>query len=689
VSSPAIRVGFVGAGMISDHHAAAVQNLAGVELVGVCDLDAERARARAVAWGTTAYSSLDALVEAGVDVVHVLTPPSTHARVALEALERGCHVLVEKPLAEDMQEARRIGELAAEKGLVATVNHSLLHDPQMLAALEQIRGGALGQVVSVDILRGSEYPPYEGGPLPPHMRSVAYPWRDVGVHCLYVIEELLGRIVDVHAKWLSLGGERNLAFDEWRALVRCERGLGHFALSWNAKPTESQIVVHGTRGVLRVDTFAMFRTKRAGTSLPKAAERVANAYGEALRPLGEVPLNSWRFVSGRLRPYQGVRNFVAEFYRRLAQGLPPPVAVEDAVPVVEWLERVARAAEEDHARRLAGLPRSSTTDVVVTGAAGSVGSAVVRRLLADGRRVRAFVRRVPDEPLEGLEYVVGNLGDPDAVAEGIHGADLVIHAGAAMSGPWPEHHAATVMGTDNVIAACRRFEVRQLVHVSSLSVVDWAGAAGGAPISEHTPHEPRPGERGAYTRAKLEAENAVTSAAAEGLPCVVIRPGVIFGGGIPLIGPSIARRAGGRWVVLGNGRLTVPLVYIDDVVDAIVAAIDRGLVGGEIIQIVDDERLTQTDVLTLAGAAADGAILVPRPVVFGLGKISEYPLGMLGRPSPLALYRLRSAMAQATFASQRAERLLDWRPRVGVREGIRRVTHGDPGLNAQGPAGVS
>jgi nucleoside-diphosphate-sugar epimerase len=204
-----------------------------------------------------------------------------------------------------------------------------------------------------------------------------------------------------------------------------------------------------------------------------------------------------------------------------------------------------------------------------------------------------------------------------------------------------------------------------------MSVLDWAGARGGT-LDESTPLEPRPEERGAYTRSKLEAEVDVSAAAAEGLPAVILRPGLIFGGGIGLLGGSVARRAGERWLILGDGRLPLPLVYIDDVVDAIMACVDRDLRGGELIQLVDPERLTQEEVLELA--AADGrALRVPRGLVFSLGKLSEYPLGALGRESPVGLYRLRSALSRVEFGSTQAERLLGWHPRVGAREGIRQV----------------
>jgi predicted dehydrogenase len=478
MSQPRFRAGMVGAGNICEFHVAAVKALPDVELIGITDLDAGKAQAAAEKWGTTAFPSLDALIDAGANVIHVLTPPAAHARVALAALEKGAHVLIEKPVAENVEDALKIAELARKKELTATVNHSLLYDPQVRRALEMVKSGALGQIVSVDILRGSEYPPYEGGPLPPHYRDAGYPFRDLGVHCLYLVQELLGAVEDVDAEWRSLGGDPNLAFDEWRALVRCKNGLGQFQLSWNVKPMQSQIIIHGTRGVLRVDLFAMFQGKRSSTPLPKAAERLVNAFADSIQPLIDVPVGVWKFVRKEVQAYQGLRDLVADFYRRLESGEPPPVSVEDAAQVVRWVEKVARASEADHEARLAKFPLGRKVDYLVTGASGSLGSAVLRRLVGDGKKVRAFVRRIPERPLPGVEYVFGNLGDPAAVDRAVAGAGIVIHVGAAMKGGWPEHYGGTVIGTQNVIDAARKHKVKQLVHISSMSVIDWAGSSG-------------------------------------------------------------------------------------------------------------------------------------------------------------------------------------------------------------------
>src|ERR1043165_3826223 len=471
MSNARLRAGMVGAGNICEFHVAAVKKLAPeIELVGITDLDAARAQANAEKWGTTAYADLGALIAAGAHVIPVLTPPGAHARGAAGA--------------------RLIGALAQQKGLVATVNHSLLYDPQVKRALDAVAAGALGQVVSVDILRGSEYPPYEGGPLPPWYRDAGYPFRDIGVHCLYLIQALLGPIEDVEAEWSSLGGDPNLAFDEWRAMVRCARGLGQFQLTYNTRPLQSQLIIHGTKSVLRVDLFAMFHGKRSNTPLPKAAERLVNAFADSIGPMIDVPINVWKFVRKEVQAYQGLRDLVAEFYRRLAAGEPAPVAVDDAAQGVSWVEKVARAADAEHRARLAKFTLSDKVPYLVTGASGSLGKATVKRLRADGHRVRVFQRRIPERPEDGIEYCFGNLGDPAAVDRAVKGAEIVIHCGAAMKGGWPEHKGGTVVGTQKVIDACKKHKVKQLVHISSMSVIDWAGSAGNGPGSEAANLEP-------------------------------------------------------------------------------------------------------------------------------------------------------------------------------------------------------
>ena len=384
----------------------------------------------------------------------------------------------------------------------------------------------------------------------------------------------------------------------------------------------------------------------------------------------DIPFDEWT-ATVKCRNGSGTFTLTGAKPKRFARGgkpAPSPTR-EDEARIKPFVDRIAKQARDEFAAARAKFTLSDRVPFLVTGASGNVGRATVARLLSQGHRVRVMVRRVPEKPLSNVEYCFGNLGDPAAVDRAVKGAEIVIHIGAATKGGWPEHRVGTVLGTQHVIAACKKYGVKQLVYLSSMSVVDWAGSSDGAPIDESTALEPRPEERGAYTRAKLEAEQLVSAAK---LPCVILRPGQIFGPGLPLINGAVARGVRDRWLVLGDGQLELPLVYIDDLLDAIDLAIAKKLVGGEVIQIIDPERITQREVLAAAGGDKP-IVAVPRRLVFALGKLTEIPFGVLRRQSPVAAYRLKSALARLHYESDRARSLLGWQPRVGVREGMRRL----------------
>src|SRR5262249_21940749 len=169
-------------------------------------------------------SSLTAMRVARPDVVHVLTPPSSHARLATEALEMGCDVFVEKPMAPTVAECDAMMAAAQRTGRTLSVNHSAKDDPVIVHALELLRRGVCGDVLGVDFYRTSDYPLYEGGALPAAFRQGGYPFQDMGVHALYLLEAFLGTIENVDVRYRSTGADPHVFFDEWRGTVSCARG---------------------------------------------------------------------------------------------------------------------------------------------------------------------------------------------------------------------------------------------------------------------------------------------------------------------------------------------------------------------------------------------------------------------------------------------------------------------------------
>ena len=677
------RVGLVGAGYVSEFHVKALRRLSNVRIVGVTDLDLARARAT----GLPTFESLQAMATAGLDVVHVLTPPDSHTAVALEALRLGCHVLVEKPLATSVEDCDGLAEQAAATGLRLGVNHALLGDPFAARAVGLVRRGAIGEIVAVDYLRSSNYPAYRGGPLPPQCRDGGYPFRDLGVHALYLLRELLGDIEDAHADFRTSeakGRDPNIHFDEWRVLVRCQKGTGNIQLSWNVRPLQHQLIVQGTHGILRADFFSMFLTRRRHVPLlPKAVERVVNAIGESVSAAAQVTSNSARFVAGAIRPYQGLHNFVRAFYDALAAGTPVPAGVDEARTVVRWTEQVARQADRAKTAFVNRYQSSGRPAVVVTGANGQLGRALVRRLVGEEACVRLFVRRLPPPEIlrhPRVEVALGELGDPHAVDRALVGATAVFHVGAAMSGGWEPHEAATVAGTRNVVEACLAHHVPKLVHISSLSVIDWAGHPADRPVTETSPLEPLPKRRGHYARAKLEAEGLVRAAALErGLPSVILRLGVIWSaGGEPIVSP-VGIRIGKRLALVGDRKIQVPYVHVDDAVEAMIRAAQSPFADGRVYQVVGDELLTREEL-----ASSCATIHLPMAPACVLATAIEWLFDRLGRSAPISAYRLRSAYAPLVFDCRKAREELGWRPCAGSRASL--AEYFIRGLSATGSA---
>ena len=689
IKPQSFRVGLVGAGYISEFHIRALRRLSNVSIIGIADLNISRARAVAERFGIPrSFPSLREMAAEGLDVVHVLTPPASHAEVAIEALGYGCHVLVEKPLATNVEDCDRIASAASAANRRVCVDHSLLYDFFVARALNLVRGGAVGHPIAADYFCSSAYPPYRGGPLPAQYHDGGYPFRDVGVHALYLIDAFLGKIQKVDAEFATQGGDPNLLYDEWRAIVKCERGTGHAHLSWNVLPKQHLLMIQGTRGVLRADLVSMTITLKKNTPLPKVVERALLGINEGFRILTQVPINSIQFVRKKILQYHGLQMLVAEFYRTLSTGEPTPVPVEKARPIVEWIDHMARGADEAKCKFLERFPKSLSARVLVTGASGFIGRNLVRRLLREGERIRIFVRREP--PSEWLkdpniEICIGDLGDPEAVDRAVAGVDIVYHVGGTMKGGSHDFERGIVVGTRNVVESALRHGVKKMVYVSSLSVLWNSVARKNQKITEDWPLEPNPKKRGDYSQTKREAEELVVDAVREkGLPAVILRPGKVIGPESGLLSLDIALRKGSRLLILGDGSRVPPLVYLDDVVDAIVRAEKSDSFDGSTFHIVDSNGLSQNEIAKqyLGTVLSEGRIShLPVALFYGLALLVEVLSKVLKRPAPLSIYKLRSLLAPLSFDCSAAEKRLGWRPTVGIRAGLQetlaaqRVSH--------------
>lgn len=149
-----VKVGVIGAGYWGPNLIRNFAQLAQAELLGVCDLDPARlAHMRALYPGAKACQDYRELLAEGVEALAIATPAPSHYRITMECLRAGRHVLVEKPLAMNSQQAREMVQTAEEMGKVLLAGHTFLYNPAVLALREIVSSGELGRVYYINSTR--------------------------------------------------------------------------------------------------------------------------------------------------------------------------------------------------------------------------------------------------------------------------------------------------------------------------------------------------------------------------------------------------------------------------------------------------------------------------------------------------------------------------------------------------------
>jgi nucleoside-diphosphate-sugar epimerase len=222
-----------------------------------------------------------------------------------------------------------------------------------------------------------------------------------------------------------------------------------------------------------------------------------------------------------------------------------------------------------------------------------------------------------------------------------------------------------------------------MVYVSSVILLDHAGHKPGTAVDESHALEPRAGLRGYYTQAKLEAEQAVLEAVRErGLRAVILRPGQIFGRGAEKFAPAGTIAFAGRWIVVGDGSLRLPLVYVEDVVDALVAAAGHEDTSGPVFHIVDSgDVVTQKDYIETCRRMIGPSLKVvyaPKWVLSAAALAAGLVSRATGVALPLSPYRLKSSRPLGPFDCTAARERLGWKPRIGARKGLEQVSRREP-----------
>ena len=295
-----LKFGVAGAGVMGRNHARVLSDIRDLELTHVFDPDAVTAEGVAAAYGAAPVTTAEAFVDAGLDAAVVATPNRTHADLAVALLEKGVHVLVEKPIAATVEDARRIIDAAKANDRILMVGQVERFNPAVEAVKRAIDGD---DVISIQITRV--------GPFPPRMGEVGVV-IDLAVHDIDIIRHLTdSEIVEVQPQLARTKAERE---DTALLQFRLANGtIAHITTNW--------VTPYKVR-TLQVATMNRFVVADLIT------RQVTEYFGQ--QPDGSYQtraVNSW--------PAEPLKRELEEFARAIRTGEPPAVTGEDGLRNLE------------------------------------------------------------------------------------------------------------------------------------------------------------------------------------------------------------------------------------------------------------------------------------------------------------------------------------------------------------------
>jgi predicted dehydrogenase/nucleoside-diphosphate-sugar epimerase len=658
-----LRIAIVGGGKMGAQHAAAIRAVPGAKLVAVVDpkLSAAELRERFGNDIETFDDAVTMLEKVKPDVAHIVTPPSSHVPLAMAALERGANVYVEKPFALSVDDATRVLDFAAARGLRVCAAHQVLF--QRSGQQYQRHLPTIGSLIQVDSY--FSFKPVRrradgGAPT-----SVVEQLIDILPHPVYLLLSAVAGAADsnieVVSAHVSTAGEA-------RAVLRRGETFGSLVVTLRGRPVESYLRVIGTNGAVTADFVlgGVVASLGPGASAPAV---VVKPFSVALQSIRGSIASLFRLIFSRHKSYPGLAELLSRFYASIRSASPAPIdrrAILDTVRVCEQITSLVIAAErseEEVARAAFAALEAAVVPVnprrgvaFVTGGTGFLGQIVVRELRARGFHVRVPARCMPSfrSRVPGVEYVQADLGNA-VPAELLAGVGTVVHLAAETAGNKPAHERNTVQATHNLLAAMRAQNVRRLLQIGSVAVLRPSGGV----QRVYSPVDFDNLSRGPYVWAKAEEERIIARYAAEtGCDVRTIRLGPLvdfqrfappgrLGREVARLFVAVGRRAAHLSVCDVNSAAQVIRYYTENFesAPALVNLLEvpvkqRG-------ELVDRLRQSRPDLKI---------VWLPSPVLWGLSGMLKVVLKILRpRQSPLDLY---SAFKSESYDSQIAQQVL-------------------------------
>jgi predicted dehydrogenase len=332
-----VKAVLIGAGQIARQHLACLKTLPDVQMAAVCDLSPSAAEAAAERYGIpTWFTDHRAMLDkVRPEVVHITTPPASHFRLAMDSLDVGAHVIVEKPATSTFVELEALAQRAKERGRHVVEDYNYLFNHATLEILRHIGSGQFGTVTHVEALICLDILGPDGfaDPNSPHpaLSLAGGAIADFLPH----LASLAHRFVGPHRTVKTIWSKRKptlLPFDEFRGLVDAERGTAVLGFSSNSQPDAFWLRVYGERMQATANLMETRLTFDGPRNVPKPLRPFFSGLEEGAVIRRAALATLLRKFKGP-GAYEGLWELLARTYRALAEGSTLPIAASDVLEV--------------------------------------------------------------------------------------------------------------------------------------------------------------------------------------------------------------------------------------------------------------------------------------------------------------------------------------------------------------------
>jgi len=347
-----LNIAIVGCGKIADSHVAEIRKLSCARLVAICDLEPIIAEQLAVRYAVPKwYTDFDRMLsEQRLDVIHIATPPHSHLSLTQKAVSAGCHVFLEKPLALNAIDGRRLIECVQEAGRKMTINYWPNFETPALALKEFIARGDLGEPVHVESYQGYDL----SGRFGQALLSDENHWvhrlpgklfHNIIDHALsktapFVSDEAPEVVARAFRRRPSSHDNTDQLLDELRVMILGSSVSAYITFCSHARPAGQFLRVYGTKNTAQVDFMLRTMLVDQFQTVPTSLGRLLPPFKSSWKSLGQATRNVREFAASRYHFFAGMNRLLSLFYESVLHDTPVPIPYPEILRVSTIMDEI-------------------------------------------------------------------------------------------------------------------------------------------------------------------------------------------------------------------------------------------------------------------------------------------------------------------------------------------------------------